>query len=54
MQVVENEAQELFGIKIVGQNTLILQKRTGEVVENKGPALQNGTKRTEKRTGEVL
>jgi hypothetical protein len=38
----------------VGQKTLILQKRTGEVVENKRSALQNGTKRTGKPAGEVL
>ncbi|HZT71233.1 MAG TPA: hypothetical protein VFC10_15995 [Terriglobia bacterium] len=38
----------------MGQKILILQKRTGEVIENKGSAFQNGTKRTEKRTGEVI
>jgi hypothetical protein len=38
----------------VGQKTSILQKRTGEVIENKGPASQNGTKRTGERSGEVL
>jgi hypothetical protein len=35
----------------MGQKTLILQKRTGEVIENKRSASQNGTKRTGKRTG---
>src|SRR5579884_1182545 len=38
----------------MGQKNRFLQKRTGEVVENKGQALQNGTKRTEKRSGEVI
>ncbi|HZT71177.1 MAG TPA: hypothetical protein VFC10_15705 [Terriglobia bacterium] len=38
----------------MGQKNAILQKRTGEVVENKGSALQNGTKRTGERTEQVL
>jgi hypothetical protein len=38
----------------MGQKTSILQKRTGEVVENKGSAIQNGTKRTGERTEEVF
>jgi hypothetical protein len=38
----------------MGQENRFLQKRTGEVVENKGSASQNGTKRTGKRSGEVL
>jgi hypothetical protein len=38
----------------MGQKNAFLQKRTGEVIENKGQALQNGTKRTEKRTGEIV
>jgi hypothetical protein len=38
----------------MGQKDVILPKRTGELIENKGSAPQNGTKRTEKRTGEVL
>jgi hypothetical protein len=38
----------------MGQNDSFLRKRTGEVIENKGSATQNGTKRTGKRTGEVL
>ncbi len=41
-------------LNTVGQKTSILQKRTGEVVENKGLAIKNGTKRTGKRTEEVL
>jgi hypothetical protein len=36
----------LSAIFTVGQKISILQKRTGEVIENKAPALQNGTKRT--------
>jgi len=54
MQLIESKGPEIFSGKIVGQKTSILQKRTGEVIENKGSALQNGTKRTGKRTGEVL
>jgi hypothetical protein len=38
----------------MGQKDAFLPKRTGEVIENKGQAVQNGTKRTEKRTGEVV
>jgi hypothetical protein len=38
----------------MGQKRLILQKRTGEVIENKGSALQNGTKRTGERSGELV
>jgi hypothetical protein len=30
----------------VGQENSFLQKRTGEVIENKGATIQNGTKRT--------
>jgi hypothetical protein len=38
----------------MGQNNAFLQKRTGEVIENKRSGLQNGTKRTGKRSGEVV
>ncbi|HZT71070.1 MAG TPA: hypothetical protein VFC10_15150 [Terriglobia bacterium] len=38
----------------MGQKIRFLQKRTGEVIENKGAAIQNGTKRTGKRSGEVV
>ncbi|HZT71466.1 MAG TPA: hypothetical protein VFC10_17195 [Terriglobia bacterium] len=54
LQLIESKGQEIFSGKIVGQKTSILQKRTGEVIENKGSELQNGIKRTGKRTGEVL
>jgi hypothetical protein len=35
----------------MGQKDAFLPKRTGEVIENKGSSPQNGTKRTEKRSG---
>src|SRR5579883_3652323 len=38
----------------MGQKNAFLQKRTGEVIENKRSGLQNGTKRTGKRSGEVV
>jgi hypothetical protein len=53
-QVAENNKPVYCGAKFVGQKTSVLQKRIGEVIENKGSAPQNGTKRTEKRTGQVI
>src|SRR5579885_3099215 len=38
----------------MGQKNRFLQNRTEEVVETKEQALQKGTKRTEKRSGEVI
>ncbi|TAM82823.1 MAG: hypothetical protein EPN47_09270 [Acidobacteria bacterium] len=37
-----------------GTKNTIFEKRTGEVVENKGSAPKNEPERTEKRSGEVI